>query len=177
MKTQGIVFVICLVLMQAGMAQEFNKFKVGFGLGITLSGSNGYGSVPGGIFTIEPAYRLTDDLAIGLRYENALNGNILFDEYPTSINSYTINGQYYLSRSKFRPFVGLGGGLYRVAVLDFYSPTVSKIGVYPRIGFDAGQFTLACEYNFIPPSTESGYPIQNSYFGFRIGGFFGGRRK
>lgn len=177
MKRLFFALLINLAAMMALNAQQFNTFKVGISLGPTLSASQGYGAVPGGLFTIEPAYRISDAVAIGFRYETALNGNIFFDEYPSSIVSYTLNGQYYLNAKKFRPFVGAGAGLYRVAILDFYSPTASKLGCYPRVGFDAGQFSLALEYNLIAPSNVSEYEIKHSYFGFRIGGFFGGRRK
>ena len=59
------------------------------------------------------------------------------------------------------------------------SESESKFGFYPRIGFDAGHFTIALEYNMIPATKVEGIDgeFKNSYLGIRIGGFFGGGRK
>ena len=58
---------------------------------------------------------------------------------------------------------GTTGGSSEVAA-------ATKFGFYPRVGFDAGHFTLSLDYNLVPETNG----IKNSYIGIRFGGFFGG---
>src|SRR5665213_3364156 len=51
-------------------SQVYKAFKVDIGLGYAIP-SSGSGTKAGATFTIEPHYRITDDLAIGLRFEGA----------------------------------------------------------------------------------------------------------
>ena len=55
----------------------------------------------------------------------------------------------------------------------------TKFGFYPRVGFDAGHFTLSIDYNIVGNSKVSGMDgeFKNSYLGIRLGGYFGGGRK
>jgi outer membrane protein W len=106
--------------------------------------------------------------------------------------SNTLFGQYYFNNNNFRPFVGVGFGLFNVASASVSSANggevyeaidESKFGFYPRVGFDAGHFTLSLDYNLVgastSKSTSSNNTIEskNSYIGIRLGGFFGGGRK
>ncbi|MEX1239772.1 MAG: hypothetical protein WEB30_08645 [Cyclobacteriaceae bacterium] len=63
--------------------------------------------------------------------------------------------------------VTAGGGSQEVVA------AANKIGFYPRVGFDAGHFTVNLDYNIVPETAG----IKNSYLGIRIGGFFGGGKK
>ncbi len=108
------------------------------------------------------------------------------------VGSFALSGQYYLSSGGFRPLVGLGVGLYSLASVgmstdmngngDAAVAAGNKIGFFPRIGFDAGHFNMALEYNFIPATTgmtASGneVTVKNSYLGIKIGAsILGGRR-
>lgn len=47
-----------------------------------------------------------------------------------------------------------------------------SIGYVPRIGFNVGQFRVACEYNFIIGETSD-----LSYFSFKLGYEIGGGKK
>ncbi len=96
---------------------------------------------------------------------------------PNGWGSITLNGQYYFSDDDFRPFIGAGLGGYSD------SENLWRFGVYPRVGFDAGHFTLAMEYNHIRSGHTSHESVTNTsntseahYFGVRIGGFFFGGR-
>ena len=170
MKKLCVLFFLSLVLTSVVNAQDYKKFKLGLGLGFAAQGGNG-----GELVTIESAYRVSDKLAVGLRFEGVFAVGV---EDFGEMGSYTINGQYYLSADKFRPFVGAGLGIYTLA------RSASRFGFYPRAGFDSGHFTLALEYNLIPASTiesstapNSGATVTNSYLGIRIGGFlFGGKK-
>ncbi len=183
----------------ASYAQEYKPVKIGVGLGYAVAGGDGAGG--GVLFYIEPMYRLKDEIAVGLRWENAavLKADIQSDGSFGSlsvagIGSYTVSGQYYFSNGGFRPLVGAGFGLYNVstATADENSTSVgwekqSKFGFYPRVGFDAGHFNLLVEYNLIPASEVSAsdmngnattIKVKNSYIGIKAGvSILGGRKK
>jgi hypothetical protein len=168
MKKQYIFLFVSLMLISVTNAQEYDKFKLGLGAG--YAGGNdasGFWSGGGGaLLTLEPAYRLRDNLAIGLRLEAAFYGSGS-SGIPRGFVSMTINGQYYFDAGEFRPFVGTGLGIFYNNEIEF--------GFYPRLGFDWGHFTLALEYNLIPEganNTSSAY-----YFGIRVGGYFFGGKK
>jgi outer membrane protein X len=210
MKKFLLVMIIAIASASA-FAQDFRPFRVGLGTG--FASPAGDGAKGGVLFYLEPSYRINNAIALGLRLETAvmLRGTTYSTAGSTSTasgsvsasGSYTVNGQYYLSNNKFRPFVGLGLGAYQLASASFTatssggssssntSDAVSggtKFGFYPRIGFDAGHFTMNLEYNIIGKSTNSFTytsntgPIvgksetKNNYLGIKIGFFIGGGR-
>lgn len=181
MKRVFIFLFVSLILTSVVNAQDYDKFKLGLGLGYAGAvGSNG-----GILATFEPAYRVIDNLAVGIRIEGA--AFIRHGDEGNSALSYTVNGQYYLNTEQFRTFVGAGLGIYnlskRYETIDLVaSGNVvggSKLGFYLRIGFDFSHFTLALEYNLIHSSTIefSNSTVSNNYIGVRIGGFFFGGKK
>jgi outer membrane protein W len=191
------VMIACLVLVaaSASYAQEFKKFRVGLGLGYAMA--SGEGSSGGVLFALEPAYRIKDNLSVGLRIESALvtrgaSAALLPGSSidVAAISSYTLNGQYYLGEgSSFRPFVGAGLGIYSLGQVNTTFTNSgstfkqsfgaeSQFGFYPRVGFDYGHFNVALDYNFIPSTKiNSSAEFKNSYFGFRLGFFLGGGKK
>jgi hypothetical protein len=188
MKKTTILFFVGCVMTIAAHAQEFKKFKVGVGVGYARA--SGKGAKGGVLATLEPAYRISDIIQVGLRIESAVVVRGGADDYGldlegAAIGSYSLNGQYYFSNESFRPFVGAGLGMYSLAALKLeesgaigeIAASEGKFGFYPRVGFDAGHFTLSLDYNFIPATKVDGAEFKNSYLGFRIGGFFGGGRK
>ena len=174
------------VMMFVGVstAQEYKPFKLGLGLGYTMP-SNGGGGI---LFDFEPAYRINDAIAVGLRIETAAMARSIGDEEGSVSGnaSYTLNGQYYLSNNKFRPYVGVGLGIYSLASVSVGTTSGvaagSEFGFYPRIGFDLGHFNVNLDYNLIPASegfdgNGESVDIKNSYLGIRVGAFiFGGQR-
>lgn len=190
-KTLLVLSAAMCLLITTATAQNYKPFKLGLGLGYVVP-SDGGGGV---LIDLEPAYRLNDQIAIGLRLESAAMARAIGDtEADVSANgSYSLNGIYYLSDAKFRPYVGLGVGLFTIASASA-SVTVggstvtaaaadeNKFGFYPRIGFDLGHFNINIDYNIIGASdgiTIAGTSfatedIKNSYIGIRIGGFFFG---
>lgn len=194
MKT-AYTLALVLLVTTLGYGQDYKQIRVGFGLGYASAG--GYGSSGGVIVTLEPSYRLKDNLALGLRLESALITRGYSQNFTgasidvAAIGSYTVNGQYYFGSTDFRPFAGLGLGLYSMAEVKAdvssggstqtgqVAAAESKFGFYPRIGFDYHHFTMSADYNIIPPTTAqigSG-EFKNSYFGIRIGFFVGGGKK
>ena len=174
MKKLPILF-LSIVLTSAVNAQGYKKFKLGIGLGYASGRAgigHGYVEGSGGLLTLEPAFRVSDNLAVGLRLEGAAYGSVAVSSMGAyGYGSITINGQYYLNGEKFRPFVGAGFGIYL--------GEGSLFGFYPRLGFDLGKFTLALDYNIMPKGTEYYDYLTNSnatyssyYVGVRIGWSF-----
>jgi outer membrane protein X len=187
MKTLIFLIVFCSISIST-FSQQFKKFKVGVGLGYTSVTSD----VPPLLY-LEPAYRINDTWAIGLRLESGgFNSN---SDNDLITNSFGLNGQYYFSSNKFRPFAGLG--------FSFYSPEPfigvsfcdcsityekNKLGFYPRLGFDYGHLSFNMEYNIAGSSkitttsmfthipTVTGY-VDNNYFSTKVGVLIGGGKK
>ncbi len=188
MKRISTVLLLMIVTAAAAIAQEYKSFRVGTGLGYAMA--SGKGAKGGVLFYLEPGYRVNDQILANLRMEGAVVGRGYVNESTSTasvsvaaLGSYTLNGQYYFNNNNFRPFAGLGFGLYSLAAASVTAGTTggsstavaaaNKIGFYPRVGFDAGHFTLSLDYNLVPETSG----IKNSYIGIRFGGFFGGGRK
>ena len=193
MKNYLIAIAFIFVGATAANAQDYKPFKLGLGLGYTQP-TDGGGGV---LFDIEPAYRINDDIAVGLRIESAAMAKVAGNSEAkvSASGSYTVNGQYYLGDSKVRPYAGLGFGIYSIASADVSFTQGSegmsigggsKFGFYPRVGLDIGHFNINIDYNIVSTiketytfdgSTEpTEVEMKNSYIGFRIGAFiFGGK--
>jgi Outer membrane protein beta-barrel domain len=204
-----ILLLLFIASAFAVQAQDYKPVKVGIGLGYASPG--GEGAKGGVLFYLEPAYRVNDLIAVGLRLESAvmargyeISGTTTSSSVDLDVSaagSYTVNGQYYFSNNSFRPFAGLGFGIYSLAAVKAsassglggsssstsVSASSSKFGFYPRIGFDLGHFTMQIEYNIVPStksqvsiSTGIGPPVtassesKNNYLGIKAGFFFGG---
>lgn len=196
-----------MVGLMAAYAQDYKPVKVGVGLG--YASPQGSGSKGGVLFYLDPAYRVSDQLAVGLRMEAALvargysisgtSNSANVSGKIAAVGSYSLNAQYYFSNEAFRPFAGLGVGLFTLAaetvdvssgvggsnVSGSISAAASKFGFYPRVGFDLGHFTMQLEYNIIP-STKTDVTVgantetsttKNGYLGVKAGFFFGGGKK
>ncbi len=192
MKKLILLLSVSLFFTFVANAQNFKPVKIGFSLGYTVPSDGG-----GGILAdFEPAYRINDQIAVGLRVEVAtmIRNIVGVSQANISANgSYTINGIYYLMNSDFRPYVGLGLGLYSLASFSLNSSTVTaaigasnEFGFYPRVGVDIGHFNFNLDYNIIPStpaqviisSNTSDVKIKNSFLGIRVGFFlFGGKKK
>ena len=189
-----LFFAIALLLVGVSTnAQEFKPVKLGLGLGYAAPSDGG-----GGIAVyLEPGYRINDQILIGLRIESAaMAKNVGGTEASIkATGSYTLNGQYYFNNNQFRPFVGLGVGLFANAALETTDPSTGSgtisasagngIGFYPRIGFDFGHFNFIFDYNIVPPTDEVeingqtvalGEDVKNSYMSIKIGVSIGGGR-
>ena len=130
-------------------AQEYKKLRVGIGTGAGFNFITG--DSPYTLIYLEPGYRVSDHLLIGLRFQNSIGVQ------GRNITSYGIAGQYYFSQKTFRPFVGLGMASYKEVSFE------SVYGLFGRVGFDVGHFTLMAESDNI-----IGY--LNLKIGFTIGG-------
>lgn len=189
-----------LLIGFAAQAQEFKPFKVNVSLGAALPSGGG-----GVLFAVEPKYGINDRIDVGLRIEGAamaraivVNGNTTSGDLQFAA-SYLLTGNYMLSTNNFRPFVGLGAGLFTVASTGFSenggqstNGTIAAGNVFggmARVGFKAGHFLLGVEYNLVPNTTSAlfdsngqiqiGKTVQskNSYVGVKVGFDIGGGRR
>jgi hypothetical protein len=177
------------------LARDFKPFKVGLGIGYAIPGT-GEGAGGGFMMYLEPAYRATDQVAVGLRLEGAFmvrgvkgvsNNDVSGD--ASSVASYTLNGQYYFNNNDVRPFVGVGFGLFSLAAAKFNTASgndlsandigaETRFGFYPRLGLDVGHFTITLDYNVIPPTdVPGGGEVKNNHLGIKAGFSIGGGRK
>ncbi|HRX01299.1 MAG TPA: outer membrane beta-barrel protein, partial [Cyclobacteriaceae bacterium] len=123
MKKALILTILFGAAVLTASAQEYKPVKVGLGLGYASPG--GDGAKGGVLLYLEPAYRVNDAIAVGLRLESAViargvtvtsGGTSVSSDAEVKANaSYTVNGQYYFSNNSFRPFAGLGLGIYSLA--------------------------------------------------------------
>jgi hypothetical protein len=194
MKKLSLLLTLMVLFSVAANAQEYKKFRWANGLGYAKpAGDGGSGGI---LWATELGYRVNDPICVSLKIEGAAMVRGLSEsgtEYEgevKAVGSYTVNGIYYFSNEKFRPYVGAGMGMYSLAGVASStssggiaaSASESKIGFYPRIGFDLGHFNINIDYNIIGDSdimVSSGgteLKMKNSYLGVRIGGFFFGGR-
>ena len=167
-------------------AQEttFKPFKFDIATGYAVPG--GSGTKGGLIFAFEPKYALNDNITLGLRWEGAVmvratvnsNGEAMKGDAKASA-SYLLTSDYYFNTNSFRPFAGIGAGLYRNAAVRLESDdmegdmqTSAKFGFAPRAGFEYGHFRTAIEYNVAGKAGN----INNNYLGIKLGFFIGGGR-
>lgn len=177
------LFFIALSCMSfTAFAQNFKKFKVDVGIGYAFptTGNQGGSTNAGAAFTIEPHYRLTDDIAAGLRLEGAALGHHDNSNSSTKVSvlaSYRLSGEYYLTKSGLRPFLGVGLGFFKSASVDFDSssaginttiPAKAEFGFFPGVGIETGHFRLNSEYNIINSA---------GYIAIKLGFFLGGGKK
>ena len=186
MKKISTVLLLIAITAAGAVAQEYKAFRVGLGLG--YANASGKGAKGGVLWTLEPGYRVNDQILANLRIEGAVIARGSATETEASLDvaelgSYKLNGQYYFNNNNFRPFVGVGFGMYSLDAVSMNAgiqggsseavAAAKKIGFYPRVGFDIGHFTMNIDYNLVPETNG----IKNIYLGIRLGGFIGGGRK
>ncbi len=181
-----LLTLVGFAVLANAQSTTFHAFKVDLTFGYAIPQSTGGSSATvkaGATFTIEPHYRITDALAVGLRiegaglgYENTNQDNATV--HVSILTSYCPTLEYYLMNGGFRPFLGAGAGVFSQQSVNYNSSTDtntglvkggSKFGFFPRAGFEAGHFRLSAEYNILGNNAN--------YAAFKIGFFFGGGRK
>ena len=175
----GMLILLTVQFANAQSEDEntFKKLKVDVSLGYAIP--QGSGTKGGAIFVIEPKYAVLQEVSVGLRMEGAALANIDASGNTgkvTVLGSYLATGDYYFTSNKFRPFAGVGAGLYQSAsasITSDYStvvtPTTSQFGFMARAGFEYGHLRLGVEYNVLKKN--------QSYLGLKFGVCIGGGRK
>lgn len=182
-----ITLTFAILVIQLVSAQDvqpnqtiFKKFKVDVSLGYAIpQESSGSGHKAGVLFVIEPKYAVRNEISLGLRMEGAAMASVSSDGENGNVKanySYLATGDYYFSNKKFRPFAGVGAGIYTYASIDINNsntdlkvPRSSQFGFMARTGFEYGHLRLGVEYNFVPE--------KSGYLGLKIGAVIGGGRK
>jgi outer membrane protein X len=199
MKRSSVVALILLMAFAANaqydqeMFRIYKPFRVGIGVGYAVPGA-GEGAGGGLLMYLEPGYRITDQVLVGLRLDGAFmvrgvqgvsNRDVSGD--ASSVASYSLNAQYYFNNERVRPFIGAGFGLFSLTAVKFNTAAgapgadevgaETRFGFYPRIGIDAGHFTLSLDYNVVPPTdVPDGGEVKNNFLGIRVGASIGGGR-
>jgi outer membrane protein W len=183
-KVLMTALILASVICSNAQSTVFKPFKVDLAFGYAVPG--GSGSKGGVLFAIEPKYAINDNIALGLRMEAAVMARATTDasgqEFTGDVKasgSYLATADYYFNTNKFRPFAGLGAGIYSNAAVAVNSGTAesevaasTKFGAAPRVGFEYGHFRMAAEYNVVGKTGS----INNNYLGIKLGFFIGGGR-
>lgn len=171
---------IGIALLANAQSTTYHAFKVDMDFGYAIP-SSGNGTKAGVTFTVEPHYRLSDDFAVGLRFEGAglgyetINGDNNNKVKVSLLTSYCATGEYYLMEGGFRPFVGAGAGFFnQKAFVDnteigTVSAAATRFGVFPRVGFEASHFRFSIAYDIVGNNSN--------YAAFTVGFFLGGGKK
>ncbi|NMM49542.1 porin family protein [Marinigracilibium pacificum] len=166
----------------AANAQEFKPFSVGVDLGYGIpTGDKLNGGI---IFAVEPAWKFNDQLEASLRYEGAVLAGVSEDGTEvdaSAIGSWLIGGRYFLNTNDFRPFAGLGLGIFNIASttaidenFETFEVGGTKFGFAPKVGFQFKHIRLAAEYNAVL-GVEEQLGSQN-YLSIKFGAVIGGGR-
>jgi Outer membrane protein beta-barrel domain len=151
------LFVVASTTVQA---QEFKKFKMGIGLA-PIAFVDTYSAFGAQIY-FEPTFRITDNIAISYKVDISgrfkQNEGFQTDNTVVPYISNTFNTQFYFSKGTFRPFFGLGIGLFTQTGYVLFSksgssaviPAGSLFGVCPRFGFDISHFNFSIDANILP---------------------------
>ncbi len=193
MKKIFFILTVTLTSICSAFAQssDYKAFKVDVG-GLYAIPS-GDGAKAGAGFYIEPKYNITNNIALGLKFESAImaaaddvniGGIATISSLDISaVSTYQITGDYYFNENKVRPFAGLGLGIYNLGDIEFGTEEAnfeigSKFGFAPRAGILLGHFRLALEYNIIT-GVDTGLDAfdNKNYLSFKVGFEIGGGRK
>lgn len=167
-----VLLLLTLCFFSWANAQEYKKIKVGlYGGYVIPAGGNG-----GGSLSLQPGFRITDQLAVNLRgevtfYTRDIDTDLPVDIGVGGIGSVTANVQYYFFNAPIRPFVSFGLGYYIPAEIELTAKadfvdgpsqgtksTISPdpaFGIYPGIGVDLGHWNVLVEYHIVGDSEAS----------------------
>jgi len=181
-------FLCAMLLSTPAYAQEYSKIRIaiGGGYGSTFGESN-----KGGLLVFaEPAFRISDKILIGVRFERVslqrgLSRNIAINNPKTFVTSVGAFSQLYFGRKYVRAFVGFGAGYVIksneiIDVIFAGNTNTFQIGEETisflfRAGIEWGHVTACVDYNFMGDEIVSPFlEIKNSYPAIRIGFLFGG---
>ncbi len=130
--------------------------------------------------TVEPHYRLSDKLALGIRFQDAASFTLDFRSEGAnnatgteSSSSTSITADYYFldGKSKRNLVLFAGGGLGGFSESDSRTtnPSTNSLGFFPRVGLETGHFRASIEYNVTGGTSN--------YVSLNVGFFVGGGKK
>jgi outer membrane protein X len=194
--TMALVSMVTFAQKGSG-SRVFKPFKADIGIGFAIPG--GSGSKGGVLFSVEPKYAVLPNLSVGLRFEGAamINGTNLdnssdnADFKVQATSSYLVTGDYYFTNNDFKPFAGVGAGLFKTGGIQVTNGatnentgSATKFGGMVRGGVEYKHIRFGLEYNIIGKTTvapttstsNDGFDIKNSYLGVKFSFVIGGGR-
>jgi len=159
----AVVFACALAGARDARAQAQNYQPIRLDVGIAGAYTPSYGRAGFGA-VLEAKFNATDKIAAGLRFDGVVSfGGSIGPEGSTSVSvgaaaATLLDGEYFLTTSSVRPFVGMGLGLYAIASQSIEASdsntSVSQVagryfGIAPSLGIDLGRLRLAVTYNLI----------------------------
>ncbi len=186
MVKKNLILIVMLLFFSFCFAQnddhELKLYRHEISLGIAKPFNSGLGFS----FATEPKFAVIKKLAVGLRLEGLIwldTDNQATLGYSESF-SYSLvpTVDYYFTKSAFRPFVGVGYGLYFYSKSSSYYENANNPGMLARVGFEAGHFRLGIQYNHItrnykPNGNSSGHSVNWGYFDLKLGVVIGSGNK
>lgn len=159
---------------------KFYRHEISIGFVKPINSSLGFS------FATEPKFTVINKLAIGLRLEGSIwvgTDDQATLGYSESF-SYSIvpTVDYYFTKSAFRPFVGIGYGLYFYPQSGSYYEKANNTGMLGRAGFEAGHFRLGIQYNHITRNYKTngntiGHSVNWGYVDLKLGVVIGSGNK
>jgi outer membrane protein X len=170
----------------------YKPFKVDVTTGVSIL--QGSGTNIGFLFAVEPKYAVLEQLSVGIRWEGLMglhnissNADNSSESDVTFGSSYIATADYYLNNNTFRPYVGVGLGMYKTSKVtykgtddntyDFNVPKPTTVGGMVRAGFEVTHFRMGLEYNYVNNTFTSPYSnkdIKSGYFSIKVGVHIGG---
>jgi len=190
MKKLLLIVAVALTTMTSAFSQatDYKPFKVDAGFLYAMPGGNDAVKSGFGVY-IEPKYNLTNQIAVGLKWEVAAMGAADQEGMSVSIsaiNTFQLTGDYYFNQNKVRPFAGLGVGMYTLGSVEVDMGDVAsmedpyelgtKLGFAPRVGLLLGHFRAALEYNIIT-GVDKDFSDSKNYMSLKLGFEIGGGKK
>jgi hypothetical protein len=187
MKNNIIFSLLAIILLATTSLSAQRKFAGGVGLGASkLTGDLGKGGSFGLNYYVEAKYFITEKITGGIEYNSAAvgyaNEEALLGVSFYGNTSFFAKGEYFLTKSKVRPYVGLGLGVAKLSTPELSGtdangasvvlvPEESKfnLGVSPRIGLMIKNFGIEFAYNIAgktPNSTTFNVATNNKPFNF-----------
>lgn len=211
-----ILFLLCFINLSA---QKENNIKMKIEAGILWDWVDGKIYLSGPFLNIEPKLKTSKNTFIGLRIGAAENTQRILTSDPNQfhINNENDNGygnsvfslvptfDYYFSKNKLRPYLGVGIGYYflttskDVFVIGKPFDYVQELTINNQIGFllrggfnlhkvivgrfDLSKFTIGLEYNHVPktdveiPNGQVVGTVVTSNIAMSFGYTFGNRKR
>lgn len=187
MKLTVVSFLI-LCTVASAIGQDYKRFRIAIGGGLALpQGSNG---TPGWVASIEPGFRLTNNLLIGLKGETGMfargmSRNLTVVNPATQIISGTFFTQLYISTNYVRPFFAGGVGYSLLSdehlrvTFNGASGTLTigedQVHFMVRAGIEVWHLSASAEVTFSGDEKPTDFlEISNSYLTFRLMFLIGG---
>ena len=183
----AIMLTFCVVTL-SGQTKDFkiDKIDASFGLSYPKDAiPNGFGI--GVLTAIEPKKDI-NNFSVGTRVGlNILRSTPdwdfvsknLIDKFDVSL---LLTGDYYLTKGRFRPFLGIGTGLFLLSATEGYDITSEngkwksygvKFGGLARCGIEMPYVRVSFCYNYIGGKEKSSYGhINFDYISVTVSGWF-----